>query len=54
MIHHDWDLFYDSYNTINEYKQRQTNYFSLTPNYFDYVFLSDLKSSITSSASSLI
>ena len=43
MIHHNSNLLYDIYNTINEHNQRQN------------VLLIDLKiSSITSSASSLI
>ena len=38
MIHSDSDLFYDFYNTITEYNQRQTHYLSLIPNYFDIYF----------------
>ena len=51
MIHHNSDLFYDLYNTINE-----NNHHKLTTfHHFQINFLSDLKSSfITSSASSLI
>ena len=36
MIHHDSDLFYDIYNTINEHNGRQTQYLLLISlNYFD-------------------
>ena len=38
MIHHDFDLFYDIHNTINEHNQRQNHYFSLILNYFDIYF----------------
>ena len=34
MIHHDSDLFYDLYNTINVHNQRQTQIL----NYFDVYF----------------
>ena len=56
MIHHNSNLFYDIYNTINEHNQRQTHYrSSILPIQFDIFFWSDLESSsITSSASSLI
>ena len=35
LIHHGLDLFYDIYNTINDYNQRQTHYLSSILNYFD-------------------
>ena len=39
MIHQDSDLYYDVYNAINEYNQRQTHYFSLNLSmYFDIFF----------------
>ena len=39
MIHHDSDLFYGIYNTINEDNRRQTNYLSsILPNYFDIYY----------------
>ena len=38
MIHHDLDLFYDIYNTINTHNWRKTHYLSLIPNYFDIYF----------------
>ena len=38
MIHHDMDLFYDIYNTINEYNRRQTHYFPFFLNCFDIFF----------------
>ena len=53
MIHHNLDLFYDIYNTINENNQRQTHYLSLIPNYFDIYFYWIKKFFITSSVSSL-
>ena len=34
-IHHDLELFFNIYNTINEHNRRQTNYLSLIPNCFD-------------------
>ena len=37
MIHHGWDLFYDIYNTINEYNQKQIHYVSSIPNYFQII-----------------
>ena len=50
MIHHDLDLFYIIYNTINGHDQRKTHYLSSIP-----IFLTESKSSfIFSSASSLI
>ena len=50
-MHHDSDLFYDTYNIINEHNQSQTHYLSSILNYFDMYFLSESKSlSITSSA----
>ena len=36
MIHHDWDLYYDIYNTINEYNQAL--YLSVIPIFFDIYF----------------
>ena len=54
MIHHDPDLFYETYITINEHNRRQTHYLSSIVIFF-YLFLSDTKSFfVTSSASSLI
>ena len=51
IMHHDSDLFYDTYNIINEHNQSQTHYLSSILNYFDTYFLSESKSlSITSSA----
>ena len=38
MIQHDFDLFYDIYNTINQYNRRQTHYISSITNYFDKYF----------------
>ena len=38
MIHHDLNLFYDTYHTITEYNQRQTHYLSVIPNYYFFVF----------------
>ena len=39
MIHHNLDLFYDIYNTINENNETQTHDLSSTfPNYFDIYF----------------
>ena len=39
MIHHDWNLFYDIYNTITIHNQRQTHYLLSILNYFDIYFL---------------
>ena len=36
--HHDSDLFYDIYNTINEHNRRQNYYRSLIPNLFVICF----------------
>ena len=44
MMHHDSDLFYDTYNIINEHNQSQTHDLSLILNYFDMYFLSESKS----------
>ena len=56
MISHD--LFYDIYNTITEHNRRQTQYLSSVPfisaKLLWYLVLSESKSSITSSASSII
>ena len=38
MIPHDSDLFYDTYDTINEYNQKQTHCLSSIQNYFDIYF----------------
>ena len=38
MIHHDSNLRYDNYNTINKHNQRQTHYISLIWNYFGIYF----------------
>ena len=55
MIHHDSNLFYNVYNSINEHNWRQTHYLSLISNYFDiYFWAIEKSSSITSSASLLI
>ena len=55
MIHHDWSLFYDIYNTITKHNRRQSHYLSSILNYFDIYFKWIKKSFfITSSASSLI
>ena len=43
MIHHNSDLFYDIYYTINEHNQRQTYYLSSIPNYFDICFCMNQK-----------
>ena len=40
MIHHDLNLFYDTYHTITEYNQRQTHYLSVIPNFL-FLFLSE-------------
>ena len=54
MIHHDWDLFYDVFNTITEHNLRQILPF-IDSKLFWYLFLSESKSYfIASSASSLI
>ena len=37
-IHHDWDLFYDIYNTLTTHSQRQNHCLSLILNYFDIYF----------------
>ena len=53
MIDHDWNLFYDIYNKINEHNHRQADCLSSIVNY--NLFLSALKSSPTiASASSLV
>ena len=55
MIHHDSNLFYDIYNTVNEHNSRQNHYLSSISNYFDIFFKIHSKISfITSYASSLI
>ena len=38
MIHHDLDLFYEIYITVNEHNRRQTHHLSSVPNYFDIYF----------------
>ena len=39
MMHHGSDLFYDIFNTKNEYNRRQTQYLSSSlRNYFDIYF----------------
>ena len=38
MIHHDSDLFYDIYYTINKFNQIQSHYLSYGLNYFDIYF----------------
>ena len=43
MVCFDWDLFYDIYNTITEHNQRNSLYFSLSPNCFDIYFLGNQK-----------
>ena len=35
MIHHNFILFYDICNTINEHNQRETHYLPSIPNYFE-------------------
>ena len=37
MIHHDSDLFYDLYNTINEHNERLTHYFSFILSTYFYM-----------------
>ena len=56
MIHHDWDLFYDIYNTINKhYQEKITTFHWFFQLILIFFFFSDSKtSSITSSASSFM
>ena len=40
MIHHNAELFYDIYNTINEHNRRQIHYLpSILANYFDINYI---------------
>ena len=50
MIHHDWNLFHDIYNTIAIHNQRQTYYLLSILNYFNIYFFSESKSSSTISS----
>ena len=55
MIHHDWDLFYDIYNTINKHYQEKITTFHWFFQLILIFFFRDSKSSsITSSASSFM
>ena len=38
MMHRNWDLFNDIYNTVTEHNQRQIHYLSSILNYFDIYF----------------